>query len=151
MATLGERSKIEWILKERFPLLKLEPFEVTSPEDYRYNCIAWAAGENSRVWWPFGSYWPAQVARSTTVNAFIAAYRTHGYTPCNSRDVEVGVEKVAIYVGPDYQVLHAARQLSDGRWTSKLGLYVDVAHTLTGLEGNEYGRVAQILMREKND
>ena len=32
---------------------------------------------------------------------------------------------------------HAARQLSDGNWTSKLGPNIDITHSLSGLEGPE--------------
>ena len=42
---------------------------------------------------------------------------------------------------------HAARQLGDGRWTSKLGKEVDITHTLVGLEGPVYGQVAAYLRR----
>ena len=36
-------------------------YRVTSPADDGYNCIAWAATETDRWWWPdpFGAgYWP---------------------------------------------------------------------------------------------
>ena len=50
--------------------------------------------------------------------------------------LEIGFEKVAIYSdahGPQ----HVARQLPDGKWTSKLGQQVDVEHsTLSVLEGD---------------
>ena len=41
---------------------------------------------------------------------------------------------------------HAAKQLPNGRWTSKLGRSQDVEHTLEGLEGSAYGR-ARLVMR----
>ena len=46
---------------------KLAPparFEITSPRTVAYNCIAWAAGETQRKWWPdkMGvAYWPRGV------------------------------------------------------------------------------------------
>jgi hypothetical protein len=42
---------------------------------------------------------------------------------------------------------HAARQLTDGTWTSKLGREIDITHTLPGLEGGEYGRIAMYMRR----
>src|SRR6266566_3667632 len=36
-----------------FPQLESAPYKVTSPEDVKYNCVAWAAGpgEVRRKWW----------------------------------------------------------------------------------------------------
>jgi hypothetical protein len=42
---------------------------------------------------------------------------------------------------------HAARQLANGRWTSKLGELEDIEHTLNGLDGIWYGSVMLILKR----
>ncbi|MGH7151714.1 MAG: DUF7689 domain-containing protein, partial [Planctomycetota bacterium] len=44
---------------------------------------------------------------------------------------------------------HLARQIEDGRWTSKLGEREDIVHALRGVEGGSYGRVARILMRKR--
>jgi Asp-tRNA(Asn)/Glu-tRNA(Gln) amidotransferase B subunit len=57
-------------------------------------------------------------------------------------------EKIALFVGLDKEVTHAARQLPSGAWTSKLGDWEDIEHkTLSGLESACYGRVARILRR----
>jgi hypothetical protein len=40
-----------------------------------------------------------------------------------------------------------ARQLDDGKWASKLGQERDIIHTLSGLEGAEYGTVVRFLKR----
>ena len=56
---------------------------------------------------------------------------------CESGDLEVGFEKVAIYAQADGAPTHAARQLPDGTWTSKLGQEVDIGHTdLQGVSGD---------------
>ncbi|MCH7504396.1 hypothetical protein IID04_02010 [PVC group bacterium] len=39
-----------------------------------------------------------------------------------------GFEKIIIYVSKDGITQHAARQMSDGKWTSKLGRSFDVKH-----------------------
>lgn len=39
-------------LEELFPGLRETEYTLTSPEDRGYNCIAWAAGDLSRWWWP---------------------------------------------------------------------------------------------------
>jgi hypothetical protein len=50
-----------------FPGLAHGGYQVTSPRDSDYNCIAWAAGDTHNWWWPGGDvgkeYWPAGVPR----------------------------------------------------------------------------------------
>jgi hypothetical protein len=103
-------------------------FLETSPQSDLYNCIAWAAGDSARWWWPDeDSYWPSGAPRVYEISAFLAAYQTLGYVECEDADLEAGFEKIAIYAdtkGPQ----HAARQLGDGKWTSKLGPYEDISH-----------------------
>ena len=60
--------------------------------------------------------------------------------------IEPEVEKVALYARAG-EPTHAARQLSSGRWTSKLGPEEDLEHSLEGLAGPAYGVVVQILKR----
>src|ERR1700677_1721640 len=138
-------------LMSGFP--KLAPpnkFELTSPRDKRYNCIAFAAGETHRKWWPdkmATDYWPVDVPREENLEAFIAAFRTLGYEPCDNADLEKDFEKIAIYTWPAGTPKHAARQLSDGLWTSKCGPHCDIKHELPGVEGRNYGAVKQIMKR----
>jgi hypothetical protein len=49
-----------------------------------------------------------------------------------------GEEKICLYA-KNGKPTHAARQLSNGRWTSKLGPDEDVEHDLSDLEGRRYG------------
>jgi hypothetical protein len=51
-----------------------------------------------------------------------------GYVPAANGDIEPGYSKVAIYLDGNGVPTHAARQLPDGRWTSKLGRNVDIRH-----------------------
>jgi hypothetical protein len=39
-------------LESLFPNLRADPYAVTSPASTVYNCIAWAAGDNTRWWEP---------------------------------------------------------------------------------------------------
>jgi hypothetical protein len=128
----------------------------TSPAVRRYNCIAWAAGNDSRWWWPDANnigYWPPTIPREETVAAFVSAYALQGYTQCIDGALEPGFEKIAIYgltVGSDLVPTHAARQLADGRWTSKLGNCEDIEHdTLEGLNGPRYGAPVCYLRRPR--
>lgn len=136
-------------LEDVFPNLGTMGFEETSDATSNYNCIAWASGEDSRWWWPDPNedyHWPAGVPRSDTIDAFIAALQTLGYLPCLSDQPEQGFEKVALY-GMEGRVRHAARQLLNGKWTSKLGSSIDIEHSLDGVVGHQYGRVMIILKR----
>ena len=136
-----------------FQLPKLAPpaeFKITSPQSRAYNCIAWAAGESHRWWWPDKMrthYWPKEVPCEPTLVAFVAAYRLLGYEPCDGGNLEPGFEKIAIFVRPSGTPGHAARQLANGKWTSKLGPLQDIEHDLEGVECNSYGVVRQFLKR----
>lgn len=88
-----------------------------SPESIFYNCIAFAAGDTARNWWPNSrmAYWPKDIPAKETVNSFLKLYQYIGYTNCKDGSYEKGFEKVAIYA-LNNKVTHAARQLSTGNW-----------------------------------
>jgi hypothetical protein len=136
-----------------FPALRRTGFEVTSPCDRRYNCVAWAADDVTRWWWPAESpfaYWPAGADREESVASFIQAFAILGYEPARSSDFEPQFEKVAIFASSDGIPTHMARQLRDGTWTSKLGALEDIQHPeLSSLEGAEYGTVVMFLRRQE--
>jgi len=135
-----------------FPRLKTSSYKITSPFDDSYNCIAWAAQETQRKWWPdtMGiGYWPIGVVREETLQAFISAYATVGFKPCDSGEVEDGFEKVAIFTDGGGEPTHAARQLPSGRWTSKLGDLQDIEHDLDGVAGTHYGHAKVFLKRPR--
>lgn len=113
-----------------------------------YNCAAWAMGEKTRWWQPpphqglraLGRrskyFWPENVSEEPTAEAFAEAFATRGYRPCADGNLEDGWEKIAIYGIPDPELpdgpilfQHAARQLPNGLWTSKLGWGKDITHT----------------------
>jgi len=138
-------------LSQHFPRLAVEPFMETSPIDPTYNCIAWAAGESS-VWWePHLDpvyFWPQGLPRDDySTGNYVDAFTTIGYQVCEEGDLEPGYEKIAIYEdNGDGQ--HATRQLSDGRWASKLGRNIDIEHqNADSLTGRDYGTVAVFMRR----
>lgn len=136
-------------LQRGFPNLRHSGYEITSPEDRGYNCIAWAAGVTDAWWWPDPweiGYWPNGVPREETIQAFIQAFGTRGYTPCEDDSLEAAFEKIALYANAGVPT-HAARQLEDGRWSSKCGDLEDIAHTLDGLAGTSYGQRVVTLAR----
>lgn len=135
-----------------FPHLREEDFTVTSPETHDYNCIAWAAEEDDRWWWPARSpfaYWPPSMPLVTTLENFVSVFQAHGYELTEDDRPESGFKKVAIYVDDSGTPTHMSRQLGSGAWTSKLGPSYDIDHnTLQSLEGGTYGHIAQILKRQ---
>ena len=122
-----------------FPRLSRRNHTVTSNETDEYNCVAWAAGDDENWWWPLPDYyWPSGIPRESTLSAFAQAYQTLGYEVCVDDSIEQGFEKIAIYALPDTPPTptHVARQLPNGRWTSKLGSWEDIEHREPGsLEG----------------
>lgn len=139
-------------LEALFPNLAASGYSLTSRQTDEYNCIAWAAGDTERWWWPTPdpdlSFWPVGVPRERTLDRFVQAYEILGYQVCENPDLEEGVEKVAIYTNDKSLPTHAARQLPSGRWTSKLGSLEDIEHlTLESVNGNDYGSVSTILKR----
>ncbi len=135
-------------LESLFQNLRDGRYEIKSHQTVNYNCIAWAATETHRKWWPVGAYWPPNVPREETVPAFILAFATRGYEQCDNGVLEDGYEKVVIYVDSSQTPTHMARQLSSGQWTSKLGDLEDIEHeTLRQLEEGHYGRAIQYLKR----
>jgi hypothetical protein len=97
-------------------------------------------------------YWPPNVPRRYTTEAYIQAFETVGYARGSTINdhLEVDHEKVAIYATFDGAPRHAARQVPSGAWTSKLGQLEDIEHFLDGLVGNLYGAVVQILRRPRS-
>lgn len=153
MVEVGARSGIHGLmdkaeLERLFPALRESSFRITSPPAGEYNCIAWAAAETGRWWWPAqGYHWPESIPKEPTLTAFRQMYESLGFRECSSPDRDDGFEKVAVFTGPAGTPTHAARQLPNGRWTSKLGREDDIEHDLSALEGSWYGRVALLLRR----
>lgn len=136
-------------LEDLFPALRGQSFEITSPRDDSYNCIAWAAGDNRNWWWPDlteEDTWPAGVARVETVTAFRDAFASLGYAVCADDRLEAGYEKIALFALAGAPK-HAARQLPSGCWTSKLRPREDIEHALHDLTGMVYGSVVLVMKR----
>ena len=122
----------------------------------RYNCIAWAADDPMRPWWPqsYNAYWPpSPVINANTIPAFMSAFESLGYVDCaGDYSLELGYEKIAIYAWPNGDPQHAARQLANGQWTSKLGLryWPDIRHSLPkDVSGPLYGQPVCCMKRPR--
>jgi hypothetical protein len=136
-----------------FPRLHPGNHEITSLSTPRYNRIAWAAEDDARFWWPDVddvAYWPPHVPRVEAIEAFADAFRTIGYLPCDDGEFEPGYQRVALYALHGIPT-HAARQLPDGRWSSKLGRSEDITHTIDALDGPLYGAIVLFLRRQSGE
>jgi hypothetical protein len=142
------------VLEAAFPRLASAGYRLTSEPTTQYNCIAWAAGQNDRWWWPDDdSYWPAGVPREETIEAFTLAFEQMGYSTCASAILEYECEKVALFADHAGVPTHASRQLPTGQWTSKCGRLDDIEHAsleaIGGAGAYEYGDVVRIMSRRK--
>ena len=66
-------------IEDCFPQIVEAGYTATSPPTPRYNCIAWAAGDTQKWWWPDPSpfaYWPAAIPRENTLTRFIEAFQS---------------------------------------------------------------------------
>lgn len=139
-----------------FPKLKDDiQFEISSPEDPNYNCIAWAFHQYKDRWMqpPNGTYiplldavtwWPEGVAECMDISCLVDAFIKNSFVLSDSCEHESGFVKVALYYNPkDNRWTHASRESRTGKyWLSKLGPSYDIHHgTPFSLEGDYYGNV----------
>ena len=120
-----------------------------------YNCVAWAADRDTTKWWePSGEpfdHWPDGIPYDYAFENYVLVFEARGYLKCEDAILEEGYEKVAIYKSKDGWFTHVARQLQNGKWTSKLGPQEDIEHsTPHGLESPGYGEVEVILKRKRD-
>ncbi|MGH2608535.1 MAG: DUF7689 domain-containing protein [Tepidiformaceae bacterium] len=138
----------------RFALADPGSWEATSPASDDYNCAAWVVGVTDANWWPHPEldeyYWPEGVVRDGSLESFVAGYGTLGYEVSPTGELEEGYEKLVIYATRLQSPLHVARQLPDGRWTSKLGPWEDIIHeSPQTLAGSHYGNPVVFLQRRR--
>ncbi len=140
------------------PGLTLTRWQEKSLQDYHYNCIAFAAGDERNWWEPSGDplhYWPPGIPLEYSVQAYKLAYQIFGYRECEFTDTfEKGYQKIAIFIYRDGIPSHAARQSENGKWLSKLGELEDIEHdSIFALEGDDpnYGKVTAFMKRPRPD
>lgn len=141
-----------------FSSLSQADFDITSPQDPVYNCIAWSCTRNDIWYWPSHEKyeldgvvydWPYGELKDTSIDSFREFYREQGFEDTENGDHEPGFRKIAVYANEDEQCTHASHQLRDGSWTSKLGEAWDISHnTPETIEGPTYGRVAFFMKRK---
>lgn len=156
MDTMGETEPLPERLsdaKEKvFQEMVSRGYSVTSHECEHYNCIAHAADDKTQKWDPIAIppvyYWPKGADRGDGADSLATAFMAIGYERCAGGEPEDGFEKVALYIDDNGSWQHAAKQLPNGQWSSKLGEWEDVMHQSPHCFGDtEYGKVAYYMRR----
>ena len=142
-------------LEEIFSELAAAGYSPKSEKSGVYNCIAYAAGDETRKWAGYreaGYHWPEGAKEGHTLDPLMSAFEQMEYATCESGNLESQYEKVALYVDKDGLWTHAAKQCEDGQWTSKLGNLEDIIHrTPEAVSGPDpaYGQVACFMKRRR--
>jgi hypothetical protein len=146
-------------LEQACPALSGSTYSVTSGSTKSYNCVAWVAEDDTRWWEPVvvaggrqlgGYYWPIDpdIPAWFSVGALEKLFASRGYEQCDDGEHVEGVEKIAIYGYSRADATHAARQLSSGKWVSKMGPLADIEHEAPGqIEGGTIGQLQQFMSR----
>lgn len=148
-------------LRDRLPQLRCQRFEVKSASTKGYNCVAYAAGDDTRWWEPIlapdpsgeklgGYYWPKdpEIPAWFSVTAIEQIFLKCGYNVCSDASRVAGAEKVAIYGTDATNATHVAKQRLDGVWISKMGSYADIEHGLpNSIEGGTIGQIQRFMIR----
>ena len=93
--------------------------------------------------------WPDTLQREEDLDVVASFFRLHGYVDCTNTKLEKGFQKIALYVTDNDKFTHAARQLPDGSWTSKITEHEDIMHkSLDALVGNWCGQVGAVMKRK---
>ena len=153
---MGKSQGIRRLSAEReaaFPRLARRNYEVTSEETAAYTCIAYAADDTTRKWDPLtipdpGYYWPPGALRGDELAALVSAFEQIGYELCDDGEVNQGYDKVVLYADQHGDWTHAAKQLPNGHWSSKLGDWEDIRHEAEMDVGDSaYGVACQYMRR----
>jgi hypothetical protein len=135
--------------RKLFPLLT--DYElIPNSESMEYNCISHTLNINNDISWPFdnNNYWP--VSRDLTKESFDKFYEFHGFEKMNLLDFSYDPKyiKVALYTNKGIPT-HAAIQVDEFFWESKIGELGIIKHDLFEIEDNVYGEVTQIYRKLK--
>lgn len=131
-----------WVedLTVAFPSLSGEDFKILEPPSRNFNCVAFAAGDTTRIWdYNEGYYWPPWATRDSRMESLKEVFAGLGYESCVDGTTEDGYRKVALYEEKG-TTQHAALQVSNGRWRSKMGQGPVIEHHKPeSLSGEVYG------------
>jgi hypothetical protein len=125
----------------------------TSEETLVYNCLSWALGITWTRYEPTprcaGYYWFPGVPRKWDEPTLKKVFEIHKFRVTDNYELEPGYEKVVFYVDSAGIPTHFARQLPNGKWTSKMGDLNDIEHdTLEIIINPRYGNPGLVMKRE---
>ena len=140
-----------------FPNSERDKFKHHSEETTEYNCIAfaleiqdkWIDPETQDPLDGTKPWWPDKIPRDRTLSTFIKLFELYGFQKCLDKNLEEDYVRIAIFVRGD-KVAHAARQIGNGMWVSKLGNGVDCIHSLSAIHNGMYGVVRQFMKKKKS-
>ena len=121
-------------------------FIKVNSQDDNFNCIGYALSINEFVSYHISRYWIDSVPRNASIINLVKIFEHFGFERCNSL-VETGYKKIVIY-GNHGISKHAAIQLDNIWYESKMGSYEICKHTLEAIEGALYG-YPKVWMRKK--
>jgi hypothetical protein len=131
-------------LEKRFLGLRGAQWRETSPQNERYNCVAWACDDTERWWWPWPEgdppgYWPGDGSADDSLASALAMFEARGYTRCEPETAGTHDDVVVLYDAAG-RLRHVARRAASGWWASKLGALNDIEHqTLDAIAGPQCG------------
>ncbi len=136
-----------------FPYLNSAHYSINSPPTRVYNCVAWAAGFDDCWLWPTSFFWPLKTHKDESVESLLGFFESLDFQECDDCDLEENYEKIALYaqLSDDGRLIptHAARQLENGHWTSKMGANADIVHReVNDVSGPAYGTPIRFMKRK---
>lgn len=136
--------------KKLFPLLL--NFElIPNSESIEYNCISHTLNIDNDICWPYdeNNYWP--VKRELNKESFDSFYEYHGFEKIDFLDFSYDPKyiKVALYCKKGIPT-HAAIQINENFWESKVGELGIIKHDLFEIENETYGEATQIYRKLKS-
>ena len=134
----------------KFPNAEDNGCQKLSDATPKYNCIAFANGDTENWWEPHADgKWPDDIPYEWTLISLTLLFQRDGYVVCQDSELEPELEKVAIYALNGIPT-HAALQLFNGKWASKLGKDKDIVHdALDALNGPYYGEAVLFMRRPR--
>jgi hypothetical protein len=134
-------------IERHFPNLSLDNFKFTSLQTDEYNCVAWVIDKDD----DWIQFYYDNGNNDVRVSRYIEYFNSLGFTISNNPNLQEGVIKIAVYSDDSNEFKHVARQLPNGKWTSKLGDWEDIEHeTAEVLLGKSYGSRLTIMERKQN-
>jgi hypothetical protein len=135
--------------KKLFPLLTNYDLIPNSESD-SYNCISHTIHLKEDISWPIDTrhYWPTK--RELTKESFDLFYEHHGFEKLSILDFTYNENytKVVLYTNNNIPT-HAAIQIDNTYWESKIGRLGIIRHDLFEIENDVYGEITQIY-RKRN-